>query len=73
MQKFRTVEELGAILRRERKRRGYTQAQLAEFAGIGVSYVVNLERGKRTAEIGKAFQLASLLSIDLFADERGLS
>ena len=73
MQKFMTVEEFGAILRRERRRRGYTQAQLAEFAGIGVSYVINLEHGKETAEIGKAFHLAALLSIDLFANERGLA
>ena len=73
MQRFSSVEEFGAILRRERKRRGYTQAELAEFAGVGVSYVINLEHGKQTAEIGKAFHLAALLSIDLFADERGLS
>jgi transcriptional regulator with XRE-family HTH domain len=71
MEKFRTAEEFGALLRGERKRRGYTQVELAEFAGVGVSYVINIEHGKPKAEIGKALHLAELLSLDLFASKRG--
>lgn len=70
MTRVRTTEELGALLRSARKRQGYTQAELAEAAGVGVTYVINLEKGKRTAEIGKALHLCELLSISLFAEER---
>ena len=71
MKKYRTAEEFGALLRSERKCRGYTQVELAEFAGVGVLYVINIEHGKPTAEIGKALHLAELLSLDLFASKRG--
>lgn len=70
MRRIRTTEDLGSLLREARKAQGYTQADLAEAAGVGVSYVINIEHGKPTAEIGKALHLVELLSIDLFADER---
>ena len=71
MRRIRTTEDLGSLLREARKAQGYTQADLAEAAGVGVSYVINIEHGKPTAEIGKALHLVELLSIDLFARERG--
>ena len=70
MTRIRTTDELGALIRTSRKRQGYTQAELAEAAGVGVTYVINLEKGKSTAEIGKALHLCELLSISLFAEER---
>lgn len=45
--------------------------QLSELTGIGVSYIGDLERGKATAEIGKALDLLTLLGVDLFAVKRG--
>ncbi|MBP3892815.1 MAG: helix-turn-helix transcriptional regulator [Atopobiaceae bacterium] len=71
MQRIRTTEELGAVIRAARKRQGYTQIELAEAAGVGVTYVINLEHGKQTSEIGKALHIAELLSISLFIEERG--
>lgn len=67
---IRDVKDLGAFIRRIRKTRGYTQAQLAELAGVGVVYVSQLENGKETAEIGKALYLLQLLSVDLEATDR---
>ena len=71
MKRIRTTSDFGAILREERKRQGYTQLELAEIAGVGVTYIINLEKGKQTAEIGKALHLCELLSISLIAEERG--
>ena len=71
MPRIRTTEDLGRLLREERRRQGYTQAELAEAAGVGVTYVINLEHGKQTAEIGKALHLVELLSLDLVAERRG--
>ena len=72
MERIRTTVDLGRMLRDERKRQGYTQAELAEAAGVGVTYVINLEHGKPTAEIGKALHLVELLSVDLVAERRGM-
>ena len=60
------------MLRAARKRQGYTQVELAEIAGVGVTYVINLEHGKETSELGKALHLAELLSVNLFAEDRTL-
>ena len=46
---------LGATIRARRKELGYTQSDLAEFTGFSISFISDLERGKKTAEIGKAF------------------
>ncbi len=71
MGRIRTTLDLGRLIRDERKRQGYTQLELAEAAGVGVTYVINLEHGKETSEIGKALHLVELLSIDLLAERRG--
>lgn len=71
MLRIRTAEDFGGAIRAARKRQGYTQVELAEAAGVGVTYLINLEHGKQTSEIGKALHLAELLSISLFAEERG--
>jgi y4mF family transcriptional regulator len=71
MNRILSTKDIGAAIRRERKRQGYTQVQLSELTGIGVSYIGNIERGKETAEIGKALDLLTLLGIDIFVQKRG--
>ena len=70
MDRIRTTSEFGSYLRSSRKRQGYTQTELAEAAGVSVSYIVHLEQGKPTSEIGKALHLCEMLSISIFAEER---
>ncbi|SDU54547.1 helix-turn-helix transcriptional regulator [Jiangella alkaliphila] len=41
----RTVRDLGAVAREARRRRGMTQAELAQVVGISRDWVVRLERG----------------------------
>ena len=60
---------LGATIRARRKELGYTQSDLAEFTGF--SFISDLERGKKTAEIGKALQLIQLLGMDIKIEKRG--
>jgi y4mF family transcriptional regulator len=71
MDRILTTKDIGTAIRKERKRQGYTQVQLSELTGIGVSYIGNIERGKVTAEIGKALELLTLLGIDIFVQKRG--
>ena len=62
---------LGATIRARRKELGYTQSDLAEFTGFSISFISDLERGKKTAEIGKALQLIRLLGMDIKIEKRG--
>lgn len=71
MMNFSTPEELGAIVRDERKRKGYTQTKLARYAGVGINFVSNLENGKATSELGKTLRVAQTLGLDLHAERRG--
>lgn len=66
-----TASDLGAAIREERKRQGYTQAETAGLCGVGVTFLSDLENGKPTAELGKALFVARSLGIDLFAVKRG--
>ena len=63
--------DFGQILRNRRKQLGYTQAYLAAFSGLSVSFISDLENGKSTAELGKAIVLANLLGMDLNLTLRG--
>ena len=46
---------------RLRKAAGLTQAELAERAGVGLRFVRELERGKRTVRLDKVQQVLDLL------------
>ena len=69
--KITDAKSYGEAIRNRRKELGYTQAYLAEFTGFSVSFISDLERGKATAEIGKAIYLANLLGMNLCMEVRG--
>lgn len=69
--KITDAKSYGEAIRNRRKELGYTQAYLADFTGFSVSFISDLERGKATAEIGKAIYLANLLGMDLCMEKRG--
>ena len=48
----------------------YTQGFLSEFSGLSVSFISDLENGKKTAELEKAIYLANLLGLDLCLEGR---
>lgn len=62
--------ELGELLRKKRKSQGLTQGRVAEYCGVSVKFISEVERGKETAEIGKVLYLLNTLGIDLIADTR---
>ena len=64
-------EQFGAAIRSFRKRRGLTQQEVADLAGCSIMYVSMLERGKATAELGKALAILDVLDVDVsFTDRR---
>jgi y4mF family transcriptional regulator len=63
-------KSLGVIIRERRKELNYTQAFLAEFTGLSVTFISDVERGKTTAEIGKVIQLLHILGMDILVERR---
>lgn len=63
--KITDAKTFGETIRKRRKDLHYTQGYLAEFTGFSVSFISDLERGKPTAELGKAIFLANLLGLNI--------
>ena len=63
--------QFGEAIRKFRKLRGLNQQQLADLAGCSIMYVSQLERGKETADLGKALKILDVLDVDItFSDRR---
>ena len=61
----------GHAIRQRRKELGYTQSDLSDFTGLSISFLSDLERGKKTAELDKAILVANTLGLDLLLKSRG--
>lgn len=70
MPKIQSVADFGTLIREERRRQGLTQTDLAEYCGVGINFVSEVERGKTTAEMGKALKLAEMLGLDILLERR---
>lgn len=60
-----TPKQLGRSIRTTRKALGVTQRDLALTSGTGVRFVIDLERGKETCQLGKALKILKTLGIRL--------
>jgi HTH-type transcriptional regulator/antitoxin HipB len=60
-----TVEQIGAIVRRTRLGQGLRQDQVAAAAGVGLRFVVELERGKPTVRLAKVLAVLDALGCRL--------
>jgi HTH-type transcriptional regulator/antitoxin HipB len=59
------AKEIGKLVRRTRKSLGVTQEALALTSGTGPRFIVELESGKETCEIGKVLTVLHTLGIKL--------
>ena len=53
------------MIRETRRRLGVTQKDLALTAGTGLRFVIDLEKGKETCELGKSLRILHTLGITL--------
>ena len=65
-------EQFGSRVRDLRKRRGWTQEQLAEAAGRHWTYIGGIERGERNITLQVVADLACALDVDIKELFRGL-
>ncbi len=57
------TKKLGEYIKKLRKAQQLTQADLAIAANVGVRFLVDLENGKKTAQIGKIIDVCNALGI----------
>jgi HTH-type transcriptional regulator/antitoxin HipB len=60
-----TTAQIGKLIRDTRKSIGVTQKDLALTSGTGIRFIIDLENGKETCEIGKALSILNTLGIKI--------
>ena len=58
-----TPAQIGLLIRQTRRSLGVTQKDLALSSGTGMRFVIDLEKGKETCEIGKTLTILHTLGI----------
>ena len=58
-------KQIGQLVRGTRRAQGLRQDQLAAAAGVGVRFLVEVERGKPTAQLGKVLVVLEALGCTL--------
>ncbi|MDK1378116.1 MULTISPECIES: type II toxin-antitoxin system Y4mF family antitoxin [unclassified Sinorhizobium] len=53
--------DIGAVVRSERKQQNLRQDELAGVTGVGLRFIVELEAGKPTAQLGKVLHVLQTL------------
>ena len=54
--------ELSAFVKAKRREQGWTQIQLADYAGVGLRFIRELEQGKASLRLDKVNQVLDLFS-----------
>ncbi len=60
-----TPEQIAHIVKKTRKQLGVTQKDLALTSGTGLRFIIDLEKGKPTCQIGKVLVVLHTLGIKL--------
>jgi y4mF family transcriptional regulator len=71
MTSVKDMKSLGSAIRERRRELGYTQAFLADYAGVSASFLSELENGKETIQAGRMIEIISLLGMDVCVRRRG--
>ena len=60
-----TPKQIGELVRSTRKSLGVTQSDLAMTSGTGLRFIIELEQGKPTCQIGKVLTVLRTLGITI--------
>ena len=69
--KIKTPKDFGKLIRTKRKEQELTQVELAGLSDVGNRFLVELEQGKPTIEIGKALHVLKMLGVNLTPQTKG--
>ena len=62
---IKNLEDISSTIRRVRKEKGLTQAELAAACGTGVRFIVDLEAAKPTISLTRTLKVLQMLGIKL--------
>ena len=60
------IIHIAKLVRDTRKQQGMTQELLAGASGTGIRLIVDIEKGKKTCEIGKVLHILNMLGLQLY-------
>jgi y4mF family transcriptional regulator len=63
--KIQNAQSLGQAIRQHRRRLKVTQRDLAMTSGTGLRFIIDLEKGKPTCQLGKALEIVQALGMKL--------
>lgn len=63
--KITNLENLASVIKATRKSQGLTQSDVAFACNVGLRFIVDLERGKETCQIGKVLQVMNMLGLEI--------
>jgi HTH-type transcriptional regulator / antitoxin HipB len=67
--KIQDAQNLGQAIRQQRRRLKVTQKDLAMTSGTGLRFIIDLEKGKQTCQLGKALEVVRALGLNLEISE----
>ncbi len=67
---IKNPQDVGTLVQTIRKIQKLTQTELAATAGVGVRFIVDLEKGKETCQLGKTLRVLHMLGVHLQTDEK---
>ncbi len=62
---IQNAKELAAVVRKLRQDQRMTQAALAQAAGVGREWIIHLEKGRTTLELGMVLRTLRTLGVGL--------
>lgn len=62
---IQNAQSLGQAVRQQRRRLKVTQRDLAMTSGTGLRFIIDLEKGKPTCQLGKALEIVRALGLKL--------
>ncbi|MEO1367418.1 MAG: type II toxin-antitoxin system Y4mF family antitoxin [Acidobacteriota bacterium] len=72
LQTIRTAEELGRLIRAQRKATSLTQGELADASGVSLRFISELERGRASAGVGRVLRVLEMLGLSVHLGGSGL-
>ena len=70
-QSARTAKQIGAVIRRARRRAGMTQAALGAKIGLRQATISKLESGEPATQIITLLDALAALGLEIIVDKRG--
>lgn len=62
---YTSTESIGALVKQTRKQLSITQKDLALTSGTGLRFIIELEQGKSTCQLGKVLTVLNTLGIKI--------